>query len=210
VTAGFGAVLALPALRVTGPYLAMVTLAFGTIIQILINEMSFLTEGAARHQARQAVALRPPLDEREFYWVVLVLMVLALVVVHRTLRSHLGRAFEALRGSPVAVGLHGRLGVPLQGLRVRHQRRLRRPGGNLYAYPEQYISPKLVQLRAHGAVPARHHHGRAQEPDRRAARCDHHRAAAKLLDDIEIVPLRLGGAGRARSGRRGRRVRAAR
>ena len=45
VTALFGAILALPALRVTGPYLAMVTLAFGTIIQILINEMTFLTEG---------------------------------------------------------------------------------------------------------------------------------------------------------------------
>src|SRR5882757_4070154 len=45
VTAAFGALLALPALRVTGPYLAMVTLAFGTIIQILINEMDFLTHG---------------------------------------------------------------------------------------------------------------------------------------------------------------------
>src|SRR6201991_3568532 len=45
VTALFGAVLALPALRVTGPYLAMVTLAFGTIVQILINEMDFLTGG---------------------------------------------------------------------------------------------------------------------------------------------------------------------
>jgi ABC-type branched-subunit amino acid transport system permease subunit len=31
LTAGFGALLALPALRVSGPYLAMVTLAFGTI-----------------------------------------------------------------------------------------------------------------------------------------------------------------------------------
>src|SRR5439155_17870058 len=41
----FGAILALPALRVTGPYLAMVTLAFGTIIQILINEMTFVTDG---------------------------------------------------------------------------------------------------------------------------------------------------------------------
>ncbi len=45
VTAVFGALLALPALRVTGPYLAMVTLAFGTIIGILINEMTFLTNG---------------------------------------------------------------------------------------------------------------------------------------------------------------------
>src|SRR6478735_6223611 len=41
----FGVILALPALRVTGHYLAMVTLAFGTIVQILINEMTFLTEG---------------------------------------------------------------------------------------------------------------------------------------------------------------------
>src|SRR5450631_1683178 len=45
ITAMFGAILALPALRVTGPYLAMVTLAFGTIVQILINEMTFLTNG---------------------------------------------------------------------------------------------------------------------------------------------------------------------
>ena len=42
VTALFGALLALPALKVTGPYLAMVTLAFGTIIVTLINEMTDL------------------------------------------------------------------------------------------------------------------------------------------------------------------------
>ena len=41
----FGLVLALPALQVTGPYLAMVTLAFGTIVYTLINEMDFLTNG---------------------------------------------------------------------------------------------------------------------------------------------------------------------
>ena len=71
VTAVFGALLALPALRVTGPYLAMVTLAFGTIIQILINEMTFLTErpdGHQAHEARRCSAIA--LDEREFYWLV--------------------------------------------------------------------------------------------------------------------------------------------
>ena len=45
VTALFGGILALPALKAVGPYLAMVTLAFGTIAQILINEMTWLTEG---------------------------------------------------------------------------------------------------------------------------------------------------------------------
>ncbi len=45
LTAAFGAILAVPALRVSGPYLAMVTLAFGTIIQIFINELTPLTNG---------------------------------------------------------------------------------------------------------------------------------------------------------------------
>ena len=93
VTAVFGAVLALPALRVTGPYLAMVTLAFGTIIQILINEMTFLTEGPIGIKVAKPIFFGHKLNEVEYFYVVAVLMVLALVVVHRILKSHLGRAF---------------------------------------------------------------------------------------------------------------------
>src|SRR3954464_13077186 len=99
VTAVFGALLALPALRVTGPYLAMVTLAFGTIIQILINEMTFLTEGPLGIKLTKPALLGIRLDERQFYWLVAGLLVLSIVFVHNVLRSHLGRAFEALRGS---------------------------------------------------------------------------------------------------------------
>ena len=102
VTAGFGALLALPALRVTGPYLAMVTLAFGTIIQILINEMTFLTEGPLGIKLTKPSIAGYQLNENGFYWLVFVLMVVSLVVVDRILKSQLGRAFEALRGSPVA------------------------------------------------------------------------------------------------------------
>ena len=141
ITAGFGALLALPALRVSGPYLAMVTLAFGTIIQILINEMSFLTEGPMGIKLEKPALFGHKLDEREFYWVVLVLMVLALVVVHRTLRSHLGRAFEALRGSPVASDC---MGVSVYRYKVYAfviSAGFAGLAGNLYAYSEQYISP---------------------------------------------------------------------
>lgn len=141
ITAGFGALLALPALRVSGPYLAMVTLAFGTIIQILINEMSFLTEGPLGIKLDKPTLFGHKLDEREFYWVVLVLMVLALVVVHRTLRSHLGRAFEALRGSPVASDC---MGVSVYRYKVYAfviSAGFAGLAGNLYAYSEQYISP---------------------------------------------------------------------
>ncbi|MGI4937143.1 MAG: branched-chain amino acid ABC transporter permease, partial [Janthinobacterium lividum] len=102
VTALFGAILALPALRVTGPYLAMVTLAFGTIIQILINEMTFLTEGPMGIKLPKPSFLGHKLSEVEFFYLVAVLMVVSLIVVHRILKSHLGLAFEALRDSPIA------------------------------------------------------------------------------------------------------------
>jgi ABC-type branched-subunit amino acid transport system ATPase component/ABC-type branched-subunit amino acid transport system permease subunit len=141
VTAGFGALLALPALRVSGPYLAMVTLAFGTILQILINEMSFLTEGPLGIKLAKPNFFGHKLDEREFYWLVVVLMVLALIVVHRVLRSHLGRAFEALRGSPVASDC---MGVSVYRYKVYAfviSAGFAGLAGSLYAYSEQYISP---------------------------------------------------------------------
>ena len=141
VTAGFGALLALPALRVTGPYLAMVTLAFGTIIQILINEMTFLTEGPLGIKVGKPELFGMKLGEKEFYWVVLVMLALSLVFVHRVLRSHLGRAFEALRGSPVASDC---MGVSVYRYKVYAfviSAGLAGLAGSLYSYSEQYFSP---------------------------------------------------------------------
>ena len=146
VTAIFGAVLALPALRVSGPYLAMVTLAFGTIIQILINEMTFLTNGPMGIKLAKPVLLGHKLDDREFFWLVAVLMVLSLIVVHRILRSHLGRAFEALRGSPIASDC---MGVSVYRYKVYAfvvSAGLAGLAGALYSYSEQYISPNTYNF----------------------------------------------------------------
>jgi branched-chain amino acid transport system ATP-binding protein len=146
VTAGFGAVLALPALRVTGPYLAMVTLAFGTIIQILINEMTFLTEGPLGIKLPKPFIGSYQLDERGFYWLVFALMVVALVVVDRILRSQLGRAFEALRGSPVASDC---MGVSVYRYKVYAfviSAGFAGLAGCLYGYSEQYISPNTYNF----------------------------------------------------------------
>jgi len=141
LTAAFGAVLALPALRVTGPYLAMVTLAFGTIIRILINEMTFLTEGPIGIKVPKPIFFGHKLTEHEYYYVVLVAMVLALIVVHRVLKSHLGRAFEALRDSPVACDC---MGVSVYRYKVYAfvvSAALAGLAGSLYTYSEEYISP---------------------------------------------------------------------
>ena len=146
VTAGFGALLALPALRVTGPYLAMVTLAFGTIIQILINEMTFLTEGPLGIKIPKPSIAGHKLSEHEFYWLTFALMVISLVVVHRILKSQLGRAFEALRGSPVASDC---MGVSVYRYKVYAfviSAGFAGLAGCLYAYSEQYISPNTYNF----------------------------------------------------------------
>jgi branched-chain amino acid transport system permease protein len=146
VTAVFGALLALPALRVTGPYLAMVTLAFGTIIQILINEMDFLTEGPMGIKLSKPPLFGHKLDEQEFFWLVVVMLVASVIVVDRILRSHLGRAFEALRGSPVASDC---MGVSVYRYKVYAfviSAGLAGLAGSLYAYSEQYISPNTYNF----------------------------------------------------------------
>jgi branched-chain amino acid transport system permease protein len=146
VTAVFGALLALPALRVTGPYLAMVTLAFGTIIQILINEMTFLTEGPMGIKLPKPLLAGYQLSENGFYWLVLVLMIMSLVVVDRILRSHFGRAFEALRGSPVASDCMGVSVYLYKVFAFVISAGFAGLAGCLYAYSEQYISPNTYNF----------------------------------------------------------------
>ena len=141
VTALFGALLALPALRVTGPYLAMVTLAFGTIIQILINEMSFLTNGPMGIKLPKPSFFGYRLGEMAFFYLVAVLMLAALLVVNRILKSHLGRAFQALRDSPTASDC---MGVSVYRYKVYAfviSAALAGLSGSLYAYSTEYISP---------------------------------------------------------------------
>ena len=146
IAALFGAVLALPALRVTGPYLAMVTLAFGTIIQILINEMTFLTEGSMGLKISKPMLFGHKLNEVEYYYLVAFLMVISLIVVHRILKSNLGRAFEALRDSPIASDC---MGVSVYRYKVYAfviSAGFAGLAGGLYAYSEEYISPNTYNF----------------------------------------------------------------
>ena len=147
VTAIFGAILALPALRVTGPYLAMVTLAFGTIVQILINEMTFLTEGPLGIKVPKPSLFGHKLNELEYFYFVAVVMVFALIAVNRILRSHLGRAFQALRDSPAHAVMRHRFVGPRfkqrEDLLVAHRRRNR---GSAIHWVSRCIATRSTRL----------------------------------------------------------------
>ncbi len=146
VTALFGAILALPALRVTGPYLAMVTLAFGTIVQIFINEMDFLTNGPLGISLRKPELFGHRMSATEYYYFVAIALALTLLVVQRILKSHLGRAFEALRDSPLASDC---MGVSVYRYKVYAfviSAALAGLAGGLFTYSEEFISPNTYSI----------------------------------------------------------------
>jgi len=146
VTGFFGMLLALPALRVTGPYLAMVTLAFGTIAQILINEMDFLTNGPLGITIRKPMLFSWVLEEQHYYYFVIGVFLLAMLLVNRILKSHLGRAFEALRGSPVASDC---MGVSVYRYKVYAfviSAGLAGLAGGMFTFNELYIAPNTFNF----------------------------------------------------------------
>jgi branched-chain amino acid transport system permease protein len=161
VSSGFGALLALPALRVTGPYLAMVTLAFGTIIQILINEMVDLTNGPLGIKLSRPLFYdwrslgdqfwffkmpRPRMLETQFYYVTAIALVVTLVVISRLLASRYGRAFEALRDSPIASDCMAVSVYKHKVLAFVTSAGFAGLAGVLFAYSEQYVAPNNISF----------------------------------------------------------------
>ena len=141
VTSIFGGILALPALKVIGPYLAMVTLAFGTIAQILINEMTWMTEGPLGIKIPKPELMGVPMTKAEFFWLVSAVLIISLIVVDRFVKSQIGRAFEALRDSPIACDCMGVSVYRFKVIAFVISAGFAGLAGCLYAYSEQYISP---------------------------------------------------------------------
>lgn len=142
VTAAFGACLAFPALRTTGPYLAMVTLAFGTIAVIVLNEWADLTEGA-----RGLAAPKPPLfgvklNADLFYWLVFGVFAVSWIFVGRIVASPYGRAFQALQGSPIAADSVGVSPVAHKVLAFTLSAAFTGLAGGLYVFSEEYVTPQ--------------------------------------------------------------------
>jgi branched-chain amino acid transport system permease protein len=142
VTTVLGALLALPALRLEGPQFALATLSFTALSTTVLNELEGLTGGA------QGLSLvRPPLlghvlSPRGFFWLCMALLAVVWVAMRNLLSSQWGRAFEALRDSPIATDAMGvgayrhkvaafAFGSGLGGL-----------AGALYAFNFQYLQPQ--------------------------------------------------------------------
>ena len=97
VAAVFGLIVGIPALRLKGDYLAIITLGFGEIIRVLIEFFDF-TGGA--------VGLRKiPKFSNIFY--ILLITVIIIALLYTLMRSRHGRAITAIREDDIAAASSG-------------------------------------------------------------------------------------------------------
>ncbi len=119
----FGILLGAPTLKLRGDYLAIVTLGFGEIIRVFLNNLDHpvnLTNGPRGLGQIDAIQIfgwklsrRLEIGEFEIagvtlvYWLLLVLVVLAIVISHRLAESRIGRAWMAIREDEIAAKAMG-------------------------------------------------------------------------------------------------------
>ncbi len=103
----FGILLGFPVLRLRGDYLAIVTLGFGEIIRLVLenwNEFSFGPSGIANIPKPSLLGLDLNLQQSTtfIYFLMIALALMTIFVVRRLQDSRIGRAWIALREDEVA------------------------------------------------------------------------------------------------------------
>ena len=149
VGAAVGVVLALASLRVTGPYLAMVTIAFGIIVEHGLIEWDALTLGFGGI----ANIPRPRLGGLEltlprYYYVVLLAVVASLALARNLERSAWGRALQAVRESDIASESLGLNPYVLRTVAFTLGAAFAGAGGCLYAFLSAFVSPDSFTTQA--------------------------------------------------------------
>ncbi len=145
--AAFGLVLGVPAIRVSGLYLAMVTLAFSVIATHVIGHWTSVTGGftglAVSEPSVAGIALGGP---KAFYFLCLGVLVLVLLGLLNLLRSGLGRAFLGVRDSEAAAYS---LGIPVGRVKVLAfvlSAGVTGLAGALLAHHTKYLTPDAFTL----------------------------------------------------------------
>ncbi|MDQ1759663.1 branched-chain amino acid ABC transporter ATP-binding protein/permease [Achromobacter aegrifaciens] len=103
VSAVFGVVIAIPALKVKGPSLAMVTIAFGLLIEKIVSEWTDVFKGQEGFYGITGLTFGgATLDSRQWVVVVVVLGLALHAMTSLLLNGRFGRGFAAVRTSEIA------------------------------------------------------------------------------------------------------------
>jgi branched-chain amino acid transport system permease protein len=108
VAAAGGLVIGIPSLRVKGLYLCMATLAAQFIFEFIFIHWESMTQGIRGINVPAPAVGGFALDtEKRFYYLTLVVVVLAVAYARNLVRSRVGRAFVAIRDRDLAAEIMG-------------------------------------------------------------------------------------------------------
>ncbi|MEJ8548335.1 ABC transporter permease subunit [Brevibacillus borstelensis] len=107
ICAGAGGLVAMLSLRAKGPYLAMVTIAFGLLVEIVANRWVEVTGGPAGLYLPEAQLFGLGLGTVSYYWFIAVIAIVVTVLIDNLFTSRYGRTFRAMGNSEVAAATVG-------------------------------------------------------------------------------------------------------
>ncbi|MBN9619574.1 MAG: branched-chain amino acid ABC transporter permease [Actinobacteria bacterium] len=108
-----GVLLGAPTLRLRGDYLAIVTLGFGEIIEVVANNASGFTGGPIGPRVPHpdlkigSLHITWGLDNLPYWYLLLVILAIVILLLYRLEGSRLGRAWAAIREDEVAAQASG-------------------------------------------------------------------------------------------------------
>jgi len=142
-----GILVGLPALRMTGIYLAISTLAFAIIIQEVFSRWESVTQGFAGMPVEKASIFGVPFEsDISFYYLCLFFLVLALAMTKNLLRSPTGRAWIAIRDSEIAAQSMGVNLALYKTMAFAYSAGLMGMAGALFAHKIAYLAPDIFTV----------------------------------------------------------------
>jgi branched-chain amino acid transport system permease protein len=148
ITGLVGMLVAVPALRLSGIYLVIATIAFAFIIEEVAARWEAVTHGneGMAIKAINIFGLQLPRNEPGFYFLCLGTLVVMIILALNLARSPTGRAFMAIRDSETAAKS---MGVNLALYKVKSftiSAAMTGLAGVLYAHMMSFISPEMFTL----------------------------------------------------------------
>jgi branched-chain amino acid transport system permease protein len=147
ITTACGIVVGLPALRMTGIYLAIATLAFSVIIQEVFTRWESVTKGFAGMPVEKPVIFGVHFnDNASFYYLCAAILALILGATRNLLRSPTGRAWIAIRDSEIAAQSMGVNLSVYKTIAFAYSAALMGLAGALFAHKIAYLAPDIFTI----------------------------------------------------------------
>lgn len=147
LSALFGAVLAYPTVRVKGVYLAVITIAFGIIVENVAIEWQSLTGGTTGISGIPTASLPGvPLSETGYFYLLAALFMGAYLLHYNLIKSRFGRAMRAVSQSETAARSMGLNPIRVRVLAFVIAAVFAGMAGGLYAYLNQYVNPDTFRF----------------------------------------------------------------